>query len=288
MGKEQDDVHTQRLAGPVENKMHASSVDWTIDRTVEPLMASCSPPTQRASAGASSPTAASALTLGHPSASLPLAAPAPPPRPPRRWLYNGNASHLDRHLPYRFRHRAIEWQALEQYDRWMRGEKVKEVDKNAEENAAEWGGPEDEPWYAEDPPSERRGILNAILHHPRDTYVDYYMDKYANFIDVHKPAKGQLAAFAERGWPAGHLPTTREIARSMLARRAAELELDIESKRQAGQETVYSYTVHAQDRITPVREPAAAADGESGNEDLIDGGEQENDYDGVGDGESFL
>ena len=136
MGKEQDDVHTQRLAGPVANKMHASSVDWTIDRTVEPLMASCSPPTQRASAGASSPTAASALTLGHPSASLPLAAPAPPPRPPRRWLYNGNASHLDRHLPYRFRHRAIEWQALEQYDRWTRGEKVKEVDKNAEESAA--------------------------------------------------------------------------------------------------------------------------------------------------------
>jgi len=124
--------------------------------------------------------------------------------------------------------------------------------------------------------------------YPRDTYVDYYQDKYANFIDVHKPAKGQLAAFAERGWPAGHLPTTREIARSMLARRAAELELDIESKRQAGQETVYSYTVHAQDRITPVREPAAAADGESGNEDLIDGGELENDYDGVGDGESFL
>ena len=92
---------------------------------------------------------------------MPLAAPAPPPRLPRRWLYNGNASHLGRHLPYRFRHRAIEWQALEQYDRW-------------------------------------------------------------------------------------------------------------------------------QDRITPVREPAAAADGESGNEDLIDGGELENDYDGVGDGESFL
>ena len=161
VGKEQDDVHTQRLAGPVANKMHASSVDWTIDRTVELLMASCSPPTQRASAGASSPTAASALTLGHPSASLPLAVPPPPPRPPRRWLYNGNASHLGRHLPYRFRHRAIEWQALEQYDRW-------------------------------------------------------------------------------------------------------------------------------QDRITPVREPAAAADGESGNEDLIDGGELENDYDGVGDGESFL
>ena len=45
---------------------------------------------------------------------------------------------------------------------------------------------------------------------------------------------------------------------------------------------------HWQDRITPVREPAAAADGESGNEDLIDGGELENDYDGVGDGESFL
>ena len=42
-GKEQNDVHTQRLAGPVANKMHASSVDWTIDRTVEPLMASCSP-----------------------------------------------------------------------------------------------------------------------------------------------------------------------------------------------------------------------------------------------------
>ena len=93
--------------------------------------------------------------------------------------------------------------------------------------------------------------------------MDYYKDKYANFIDVHKPAKGQLAAFAERGWPAGHLPMTREIARSMLARRAAELELDIEFKRQAGQETVYSYTVHAQDRITPLRKPAAADDGES-------------------------
>ena len=58
---------------------------------------------------------------------------------------------------------------------------------------------------------------------------------------------------------------------------------------------MYSYTVHAQDRITPLRKPAAADDGESercgeneANEDLIDGGELENDYDGVGDGESFL
>ena len=38
----------------------------------------------------------------------------------------------------------------------------------------------------------------------------------------------------------------------------------------------------------PSANPAAADDGESGNEDLIDGGELENDYDGVGDGESFL
>ena len=51
---------------------------------------------------------------------------------------------------------------------------------------------------------------------------------------------------------------------------------------------MYSYTVHAQDRITPLRKPAAADDGESGrcgendaNEDLIDGGELEIDYEGV-------
>ena len=42
-------------------------------------------------------------------------------------------------------------------------------------------------------------------------------------------------------------------------RRAAELELDTESKRQAGRETVHSYTVDKQDRITPFRKPAAAA-----------------------------
>jgi len=87
------------------------------------------------------------------------------------------------------------------------------------EPAAKDEGPEREPWLFDDLPHSARGILNAILHHPRSGYTDH-STVLVNSIDVHKRAEHQMAAFAERGWPAGRIPTTREIVLSMIERSA--------------------------------------------------------------------
>ena len=43
---------------------------------------------------------------------------------------------------------------------------------------------------------------------------------HVNPIDVYKRTEHQMAAFAERGWAAGRIPTTREIVLSMIERSA--------------------------------------------------------------------
>ena len=75
-----------------------------------------------------------------------------------------------------------------------------------------------------------------------------------NPIDVHKRAEHQMAAFAERGWPAGRIPTTREIVLSMIERSAWRYVTDVQAKLEAGEWTEYASSVRERDRTYPLSE----------------------------------
>ena len=63
-----------------------------------------------------------------------------------------------------------------------------------------------------------------------------------------------MAAFAERGWPAGRIPTTREIVLSMTERSAWRYVTDVQAKLEAGEWTEYASSVRERDRTYPLSE----------------------------------
>ena len=60
--------------------------------------------------------------------------------------------------------------------------------------------------------------------------------------------------FAERGWPAGRIPTTREIVLSMIERSAWRYVTDVQAELEAGEWTEYASSVRERGRACPLSE----------------------------------
>ena len=60
--------------------------------------------------------------------------------------------------------------------------------------------------------------------------------------------------FAERGWPAGRIPTTREIVLSMIERSAWRYVTDVQAELEAGEWTEYASSVRERERTYPLSE----------------------------------
>lgn len=166
------------------------------------LMASAPPATASAPRGAANPDAA------HRTASPPLGfQPAHAATSARFVLRRGAPP--DKHLPCDYRLGRRQYETLELYDGWLRGDKL-QVDESTFEDAVEYGEEIDDRCQA----ARVTRLLNTVL--PK-FFVDI---SDAQRFDARRPAATQHATFARHGWAVAP-PTPGELMRRMVQKAEA-------------------------------------------------------------------
>ena len=110
----------------------------------------------------------------------------------------------DAHLPYEFRLPLKEFQTLELYDAWLRGESL----------CGDGDMYHDDEWFHSGLDYDPRTPAQRVLFRLHRTLAPLSCI-HSFSIDTRCPASSQRAAFAEHGWPEGP-PTTGHIMRAMV------------------------------------------------------------------------